>query len=318
MKPEETEGVATAPTGPGARLKSLREAQGLDLSRVAALLHLGEDKLEALEADQYDKLPGSVFVQGYLRNYARLLDVPAEPLLAAFHELHGSREPLPELHIAQVSHEVGSGHLLVRLITWGIVIGLIALLVIWWRGYLQWPTAGAPDDEASLSTAGETGAVPEGMLPELPPKDDGGVPDIDAEGEGILRLPPQEEALPEEEAAAAPQAPPAAGSETPPAPVAEPAREAPAPAPTPVPVAAPAQVELRFDGVSWVKILDAGGKFKLQGEMKPGTRRVLGGVPPYRLVLGNAHSVTIRVDGEPFDLAPYIRGNVARFTLDPR
>jgi cytoskeleton protein RodZ len=44
---------------------------------------------------------------------------------------------------------------------------------------------------------------------------------------------------------------------------------------------------------------------------------VLGGRPPYKLVIGNSRAVTITVDGEPFDLDRYAKGNVARFTLDP-
>jgi cytoskeleton protein RodZ len=333
MNPEETEeALEGRATGPGERLKRIREAQGLDLSRVAALLHLGEDKLEALEADQYDRLPGSVFTQGYLRNYARLLGVPTEPLLAAYHELHGPREPLPELHIAQVRHEVGSGHLLVRLITWGIVIGLIALVVIWWRGYLQWPSVTESWDDGSATVAETADALPgepgSTMLPGETTTD--GVPEMGAGGEGILRLPPQEEALPED--AAREETPTAAGGEETgvtgtaemgeaalPAPAAEPEPEPKTePEAMPEPAATTGRINLTFGQVSWVKIQDAGGSFKLQGEMKAGTRRVLGGTPPYQVVLGNANSVSISVDGKPFDLTPHIRGNVARFTLDPR
>ena len=126
--------------GPGRRLKALREAQGLELGRVASLLHLSDDKLLLLEAEAYGELPGPVFVQGYIRNYARLLGVPVEPLITAFRiqSPEGTRQP--ELRISQVSHEVHSSHLPVRLMTWAIVIGLVVLVFIWWRGYLQWPS----------------------------------------------------------------------------------------------------------------------------------------------------------------------------------
>jgi len=125
--------------GPGRQLRSLRESGNLELSRVSVLLHLSEEKLTALEADDYAKLPGPVFIQGYLRNYARLLGVPVEPILNAYHAASPESIRMPELRITQVSHEVGSGHALVRLVTWGMVIGLILLVVVWWRGYLQWP-----------------------------------------------------------------------------------------------------------------------------------------------------------------------------------
>jgi len=74
---------------------------------------------------------------------------------------------------------------------------------------------------------------------------------------------------------------------------------------------------LEFDGDSWTEIRDSSGTFKIMGAMNAGSRRVLGGAPPYKVVLGNASVVRILVDGEAFDLTPFIRGNVARFTLDP-
>ena len=74
---------------------------------------------------------------------------------------------------------------------------------------------------------------------------------------------------------------------------------------------------LNFSGACWVDVRDNDRKFKLFGEMPKGTRKVLGGQPPYKVVIGNAKAVDISVDGKPFDLAPYAKGNVARFTLDP-
>ena len=74
---------------------------------------------------------------------------------------------------------------------------------------------------------------------------------------------------------------------------------------------------MSFSGPCWVDIRDSGGGFKLFGEMGKGDRRVLGGTPPYSLILGNTAAVSITVGGEPYDLDGIARGNVARFTLDP-
>ena len=72
-----------SPKGPGARLKAAREAKSLNLEKVAAQLHLSNEMLLALEADDYDNLPARVFVVGYLRNYARLVGLPAEAITQA-------------------------------------------------------------------------------------------------------------------------------------------------------------------------------------------------------------------------------------------
>ena len=86
-----------------------------------------------------------------------------------------------------------------------------------------------------------------------------------------------------------------------------------------VTAAAPAGpgIRVRFLGNSWVEIRDASGTFNVVGEIEAGSERLLGGTPPYRVVLGNASAVQILIDGEPFDLTPYQRGDVARFSLEP-
>ena len=140
----------SASEGPGKQLKAIREAQGLELERVASSLRLHADKLRALEADDYSEMEASVFVQGYLRNYARLLHVDPEPVLEAFQQIRSESEREPDLRVAKIRHEVRSSHTLVRLFTWMIVIGLIALVLTWWRGYLQWPIP-SPDEVSVIS-----------------------------------------------------------------------------------------------------------------------------------------------------------------------
>ena len=76
-------------------------------------------------------------------------------------------------------------------------------------------------------------------------------------------------------------------------------------------------IVLSFDAACWVDVRDSTRKFKLFGEMRKGSRKVLGGEPPYKMVIGNAGAVSITVNGKPFDLTRYAKGNVARFTLSP-
>jgi cytoskeleton protein RodZ len=77
------------------------------------------------------------------------------------------------------------------------------------------------------------------------------------------------------------------------------------------------QVVVSFDGPCWVDVRDAAGEVQLFGEMADGDRHVLGGEPPYSLVIGNASAVTMTVGGAPFDVRAIAKGNVARFELDP-
>lgn len=67
--------------GIGPKLAAAREAKGLSTAEVATKLRLGVRQVEALEADAFDQLPGEVFVRGFVRNYARFLELDAEELL---------------------------------------------------------------------------------------------------------------------------------------------------------------------------------------------------------------------------------------------
>lgn len=81
--PELTEPVPQPAISPGQMLAERREDWGLSVQEVAANLNLGVDTIEALEADEYSKLPGSTFVKGYMRSYARLLELDAEDLVGS-------------------------------------------------------------------------------------------------------------------------------------------------------------------------------------------------------------------------------------------
>lgn len=72
-----------APSGPGQTLAAARQRQGLSIADVSRQLKWGARQIEALEQEQYQKLPGDTFVRGFIRNYAKLLQIDPEPLLRA-------------------------------------------------------------------------------------------------------------------------------------------------------------------------------------------------------------------------------------------
>ena len=76
--PELTEPVPQPAISPGQLLAERRQEWGLSVQEVAANLNLGIDTIEALESEDYGSLPGSTFVKGYMRSYAKLLKLDAE------------------------------------------------------------------------------------------------------------------------------------------------------------------------------------------------------------------------------------------------
>jgi cytoskeleton protein RodZ len=333
--------------GPGERLRAARLSMGYDLARIASELHLTKSVVEALEADDYSEIEARVFVRGYLRNYARIVGMPVDSILRQFDEKwpedssHQSMvKPSPRLPA-----DGGPGRGLAAIVTWTLVIGLLLLFLMWWRGYLgdivptvaQTDAVEVPADDNGLSFLPPGATERESLFPADAPL---------ADGPGGLRLP----ALP-----AADETTDGTDAQTSPAtglavdggsmagagdsaattlpttvsaePVAEsaPAASAPAVVETgpvetgsepPAPVAVADEIALTFSAPCWVDVRDSERRFKLFGEMPKGARRVLGGTPPYKMVIGNARAVTITINGQPYDLAQHAKGNVARFTLD--
>ncbi len=299
---DNNEGIQLAVPGLGERLRSARLAQDMDMEKLAARIHLTVDTVDALEHDDYSEMPARVFVRGYVRNYARTVDLPVELVLAQFDRQWVDEEaPVKVRQSPRLASDTNPGNSWPSLVTWLLVLVLLVLFLVWWQGYLdhfieQWrkpQTADTTEQAADAPPAAEAVGAPGLQIPAL--KQSAG-----PTGEIALpSAPVQAKAL---------QAAVPAGTA-----VNELAMATPAAQPQPV----VAGVSVRFLDDCWVDIRDRTRTFKLFGTKKRGSEFELGGKPPYKVVLGNAHGVQIRVDGKPFDLSPYIEGNVARFTLNP-
>jgi cytoskeleton protein RodZ len=324
---------------PGKRLRIARQAKGLSHSEVAAHLHLSSAIVQALEQDDHDRLPGPVFVRGYLRNYARLLGLDDKTFVAELDHPGADEQEAPAVTKTRARPEIHSNHFAVRLVSWLIGISLIVLLALWWQGRLNWEAieAPVPEQAAAPSAVDEDGALrlPEpdaapAALPSIEPASaaDNSNEQPDRAAPTPTDTPPATPAVvsePADEPDAAPliaeesrPAAPQTSERQPPATAASPP---PAPADATEPEAdlkpAAAGVVFEFSGPCWVDIRDSTRKFKIFGEMRKGDRRTLEGVPPYSVILGNAPTVSVFVNGEKYDVQAHARGSVARFSLDP-
>ena len=73
---------------------------------------------------------------------------------------------------------------------------------------------------------------------------------------------------------------------------------------------------LSFQRTSWVQVKDRNGNVAARADRPAGHARRRSPVPlPLDVVIGNATDVTVTFRGQPVDLAPYVRGNVARLSL---
>lgn len=65
-------------------LRREREVRGYSLKQIAAVTRIPETSLEAIENNEFDEFPAEVFVKGFLRNYARELQIASDDIMQAY------------------------------------------------------------------------------------------------------------------------------------------------------------------------------------------------------------------------------------------
>jgi cytoskeleton protein RodZ len=308
QSPNDIDGLApvAASAGAGARLRAAREAAGLSLDQVAQQLKLAPRQVKALEDESFGELPGRTFSRGFVRNYARLLHLDAQDLLAHLPDvaqapalesptLHSTGSMIAELPSTSAP-KAGLGRWLIPLILIGCIVAAAAYE--WYRGGLSnnaepaRTVSDATDHRAPATTA------PAVALPN---------PLASFSQTAASQTTPSQTTAPQ---AAAPQSdPPAASMRDS---VATPGGGSTFPA-----SAAPgdATLLLTYQGPSWTEIRDRSGQLVVSRLVAAGSVEPVKGAPPFDIVLGNAHVVTLVYRGTSVDLSPYTRQNVARLTL---
>ena len=81
----------------GETLRRERMKRNLDLEEISRELKISTRFLQAIENDQYEKLPGGVFAKSFVRQYARLLGLNEEDLAGQVQEILGPALEIPQL-----------------------------------------------------------------------------------------------------------------------------------------------------------------------------------------------------------------------------
>ncbi|WP_434359100.1 cytoskeleton protein RodZ [Parasalinivibrio latis] len=321
----------------GSLLKEKREALGLSVKDVAERLHLRTTVVEAIEQDhtEFDQI--STYVRGYVRAYAKLVDLNADELIALMPHLKTA-----EVHHAsqmqsfsrKTNHEKRDNRLMT--LTWLIIAIIVGVSGYWWwqnsrvaeLSVIEQPVSGTT--ETAEQPVRETS--PDSVEPapvEEPASPASGSPAVESNPENTPEVvEPQveadnsaEQAVTEPPVVPEPQTVETVQQST--EAVANPVVPEVSETPTAgVPPAAPVQqsptsdlLVVKFSSDCWVDIRDASGKRLAIGIKGTGDTLNLSGKPPYKVVLGAPEVVTMTYDGESVDLGKYESGNVARFTL---
>ncbi len=91
--------VFQAPQKPGQLLHEARVAKGLDIEQVTAMTRLSKQCVVDIERDVYSDFPAVIYLRGYLRVYAKAMDIPEADVISAF-EAHFEPSPSRGLHRA--------------------------------------------------------------------------------------------------------------------------------------------------------------------------------------------------------------------------
>ncbi|MEG0445448.1 MAG: helix-turn-helix domain-containing protein [Comamonas sp.] len=298
MQSEEKE---SAPVTAGAMLRQAREAARMQLPSMAATLKVPQQKLQALEDDDYAAFSDHVFMRALAMGMCRSLQLDPAPVLALLPRTQlkslsnggpGINETVRERRSFKgAGTPLGGSENGTRKVVAGVVVLLVAAAAVYFVPMRQ------SADEASTVTQGTDSVAAAGAA---------------EAGSGVVLGAAST-------SGEAPAGSPAgdAGASAVMAPVAAPAVTA-APATTaaeaPVADASAAVLKLTATVQSWVKVKDANGKVVLEKTLAKDESVTADGTLPLSVIVGNAKGTKVTVRGEPFDIAN-TRDNVARFVV---
>lgn len=297
-------------------LEQARDAKGLSREEVAERLFLSATFIRYIDEGEFHKLPKPAFIKGYLRSYARAVDLDDDLVVTAYERDQNMTPSAPAIgHVTEET--VGSGAFTGPVVQTGIV-GLVLICVVGalvWRlstGNDQTPPAAASNDSAVVSQT-PSEALPKRVNPDQLRAETSDQP---AESGGQMASAPAsnagEKAADNSGGAAATHA--ASGGE-------------PSGASDTTPNATDVNVERKpdgnkqfitvragsgndtmafsFSGNCWVEITDGRGQ-KIYGDMnRAGDVMTVYGTGPFKVLLGKAPAVTMMWQGQQVDLTRY-------------
>lgn len=294
----------------GQVLKAAREARGLDIADLAQALKLGPRQVEALENGDWQGLPGNTFIRGFVRNYARAVQVEPAPLMAQLDQILAKPASMlieQEAHPAEMPRVAERGSRSDR----AVIVVSAGLVVLSCLIYFLLPndlTSVKQSVESLIGSfgqsAGPSAETPKALVPTQP--------------EPVFPPGATPQQIMNPQAVMPPESPPGAGTTG-----AKAESSALVPPPTLTPgvaetqaVVKPPQLRFVFDKDSWLEVRDRDGKQIFSQKLTAGTEQTLAGQGPFSLVIGYAPGVRVFWHGQSIDLAPHSRGDVARFVLE--
>lgn len=322
MKAAHTEVAAAPRHNPGDVLRQAREQRDWSQAEVAKRLNLTVSSLNNLETGAFDKLPGHTFARGYIRAYAKLMDMDQAPLVAAFDQFTGSHAQGSDVHaLGRIEEPVRMSHNILRVVSLLLLVAVVGGGFVWWQD--QGSLRGKDLAKIALEHVEVESADGTTQIHPLDEPEDQAVSEAQQPQTQVLPLEP---ATSEAAPAATEQAPAAESTPaqpvvvtppvTAPTPAAAPAVAATAPAAEPAAAAAgSAKVHIQYVADCWTQVSDGNGKVLFSAIKRKGDSLELTGQPPFAVRLGFARGAQVSYNGQAVDVAPFTSGETARLKL---
>lgn len=290
---------------PGQLLRLKREKQGLSIEEIAKRIHLDLNIIESIENDSQEGMPSAIYVRGYLRSYAKIVGANADEII----KLYNSDSPPPPPEIlpeVKPPTQVNSGDKPVKAFTYLITLGLVLLLLIWYQSNFVVDTrtnTAQRNTETSINGVDITYKVinhPDSwQSPIILSKEEieqpaSTEPTEPTEQSNQLELPVFSEKQSIEIT-------PVETTDNSPS--------------LSITGQGPDSIVMTLTSDSWVEINDAANKRLFHDLAVAGKQYNISGTAPITVLLGFSKGVTIKFNGKPFDIEPYSKAGVARFTL---
>ena len=317
MEEEETitEALPEPVRGPSAVLAEAREKMGLSQKDVADKLYLTTSFIRYIDEGNFDRIPKPAFIKGYLRSYARVVELSGDLVVELYEQELAAVEPATEMK-GVTDEKVGTAHITGPVLQTGL-IGLVALIVvialIWWL---------VSDDEEE---PGVQVTMSQPASPEVTPSSsadfeyviEAGEQQVDDSTAGPAQMQFEAAALAEAESETDESGDEPVG--------------APEVAEDPVSIERNHngdlnhisvdaggfdQLDFTFADECWVEVHDGRHGLVYHDLNRENDVLTVYGTLPFKLLLGKATSVEMIYNGRPFDLEPYIgQDQIAKLTI---
>jgi cytoskeleton protein RodZ len=275
------------PATPGELLRCERAQQGLSIELASSQSRIKRSVIEAIESGETGEIP-SVYLRGYIRNYARFLGIDTKSLEAQIELIKGAE---PEVRtVFTVKSRRNSGEKWLKASSYLVASALIATLA--WQ--FTHEAVRFSQGDSKLSSA--SGPVPGSGDPAKPDARSSNT-HLNASIASVEMLSKRSELASDSAAEQAWAAISGTGEQG--------AAEA----------SAMHKLSITASADTWVEIADASGNQLELDLIRAGSSREYDGQAPFDVKIGRASAVVLNMDGNTIDLGPYTRGNVARMTL---